>query len=268
MPFSIAGTNWRGIEPPKMSFDELEVAAARQRLELHLAVAELAVAARLLLVAAVRLDRRVDRLAVRDPRQLQRHLDAEAALQLRDRDLDVRLPLAGEQQLLGLRVAGVADGRVFFLQPVQRRADLLLVAAALRLDRVRDDRLGERDRRHLIVDALSASTSLVCVSFSLATAPRSPALISGTFVCVLPCSSEQMAEPLGRVPASALCTVESALSVPESTRNIVMRPANGSATVFQTNAATGPASAGRRSSTSSPCAVARLERPLEPATGT
>ena len=38
--------------------DELEVAAARQRLELHLAVAELAVAAGLLLVAAVRLDRR------------------------------------------------------------------------------------------------------------------------------------------------------------------------------------------------------------------
>ena len=40
---------------------------------------------------------------------LQVHLDAEAALQLRDRDLDVRLPLAGEQQLLGLRVARVVD---------------------------------------------------------------------------------------------------------------------------------------------------------------
>ena len=34
-----------------------------------------------------------------------------------------------------------------------------------------------------------------------------------------------------------LCTVESDFSVPETTRNIVMRPANGSAIVFQTNAA-------------------------------
>ena len=50
--------------------DELEVAAARQRLELDLAVAELAVAAGLLLVAAVRLGRRRDRLAVGDARQL------------------------------------------------------------------------------------------------------------------------------------------------------------------------------------------------------
>ena len=89
--------------------DELEIAAARQRLEPDLAVAELPVAAGLLLVAAVRLGRGGDRLAVRDPRQLQVHLDAEAALQLRDRDLDVRLALAGEQQLLRLRVAVVAD---------------------------------------------------------------------------------------------------------------------------------------------------------------
>ncbi len=89
--------------------DELEVAAARQRLEPDLAVAELPVAAGLLLVAAVRLGRRGDRLAVGDARQLEVDLDAEPALQLRDGDLDVRLALAGEQQLLGLRVAGVAD---------------------------------------------------------------------------------------------------------------------------------------------------------------
>ena len=78
--------------------DELEVAAARQRLEPDLAVAELAVAAGLLLVAAVRLGRRGDRLAVGNARQLEVDLDAEAALQLRDRHLDVRLALAGEQQ--------------------------------------------------------------------------------------------------------------------------------------------------------------------------
>ena len=44
--------------------DELEVGAARQRLDLDLAVAELAVAAGLLLVPAVRLGRRRDRLAI------------------------------------------------------------------------------------------------------------------------------------------------------------------------------------------------------------
>ena len=74
--------------------DELEVAAARQRLHLDLAVAELAVAAGLLLVPAVRLGGRGDRLPVRNPRRLEVHLDAEAALQLRDGDLDVQLPLA------------------------------------------------------------------------------------------------------------------------------------------------------------------------------
>ena len=78
-----------------------------------------------------------------NPRQLQVHLDAEPALQLRDRDLDVRLSLPGEQQFLGLRVARVVDRRILFLQAVQRRADLLFVAAALRLDRVRDHRLRE-----------------------------------------------------------------------------------------------------------------------------
>ncbi len=40
-----------------------------------------------------------------------------------------------------------------------------------------------------------------------------------------------------------LCTVESARSDPETTRNNVMRPANGSATVFHTNAVYGAFSA-------------------------
>ena len=126
---------------------ELEVGAARQRLDLDLAVAELAVAAGLLLVAAVRFRGRLDRLAIRDARRLQVDVDAEPALQLGDRHLDVQLALAGEQQLLGLRIAAVADRRILFLEPVHRRADLVLVAAALRLDRVGQHRLGKRDRR-------------------------------------------------------------------------------------------------------------------------
>ena len=119
-----------------MSSTNSKSAPRAQRLDLDLAVAELAVAAGLLLVAAVRLGRRLDRLAVRNPRRLQVHVDAEAPFQLRDRDLDVQLSLAGEQQLLGLRIAAVADRRILFLEPVHRRADLVLVAAGLRLDRV------------------------------------------------------------------------------------------------------------------------------------
>ena len=47
--------------------------------------------------------------------------------------------------------------------------------------------------------ALSPSVSLVSVSFSLATAPRSPALISGTAVWRLALEQLQAAEPLGDV---------------------------------------------------------------------
>ena len=99
----------RGIEPPKMSSTNSKSAAARQRLHLDLAVAELAVAAGLLLVPAVRFGAGRDRLAVRNPRRLEVHLDAEAPLQLRDGDLDVQLSLAGEQQLVRLRIAAVPD---------------------------------------------------------------------------------------------------------------------------------------------------------------
>src|SRR6476646_2020466 len=69
--------------------DELELAAARERLELDLAVAELSVAAGLLLMASMRFGRRRDRFAIRNARKLQVHLDSESPLQFRDRHLDV-----------------------------------------------------------------------------------------------------------------------------------------------------------------------------------
>ena len=137
MPFSTAGHELPRNRAAEDVVDELEIGAARQRLHRDLAVAELAVAARLLLVAAVGLDLGGDRLAVGDARRLERHLDAEPAPQLRDRDLDVQLALAGEQQLVRLRIARVADRRILFVQPLHRRADLVLVVPALRLDRVR-----------------------------------------------------------------------------------------------------------------------------------
>ena len=82
------------------------------------------------------------------------------------------------------------------------------------------------------------TVSLVSVSLSFATAPRSPALISGTFVCVLPWSSATWPSR-SCVSRVLLWMVESALMVPATTRNIVMRPANGSAMVFHTKACAG-----------------------------
>ena len=75
----------------------------------------------------------------------------------------------------------------------------------------------------------------MCVSFSLATAPRSPAFNSGTCVCVLPCSASRWPSRSG-ASVVTLVTVESDFSVPVTTRSMVMRPANGSAIVFHTNA--------------------------------
>ena len=45
------------------------------------------------------------------------------------------------------------------------------------------------------------------------------------------------------MPFVTLCSDESALSVPAATRKRVIRPANGSAIVFQTKAAPGACSA-------------------------
>ena len=88
---------------------------------------------------------------------------------------------------------------------------------------------------------LSARRSLVRVSLSLATAARSPACTSGILRLRLALQQREMAEALGGFRVM-FCTVESALTTPVMTRNIVIRPANGSATVFHTNTAAGPLS--------------------------
>ena len=213
MPFSTAGMNCRGIDSAEDLVDQLELAAARQRLETDLAVAELAVSAGLFLVAAVGFHALRNGFAIRNARRLEQHFDAEAALQLRDRDLDVHLSLAGEQQLVGLRIALVLDGRILFLEPMHRRADLVFIAAALRLDRVGEHRLREGDLLDVRPAAFSASVSLVLVSFNFATAPMSPALNSGTFAGVLPCSAIKWPSRSGAFWV-ALFTVESAFRHP------------------------------------------------------
>src|SRR6185369_10567391 len=73
------------------AIDELEPRAARQRRHLDPGVAELPAPPRLFLQAALRFGSALDRFLVRDLRRFQLDVDAELALQLLDRDLDVQL---------------------------------------------------------------------------------------------------------------------------------------------------------------------------------
>jgi hypothetical protein len=57
--------------------------------------------------------------------------------------------------------------RIFFLEAMHRRADLVFVAAALRLDGVGEHGSGNVDLRERAAAALSASVSLVLVSLQL-----------------------------------------------------------------------------------------------------
>ena len=125
--------------------DEFEVAAARQRLHRDLAIGELSVSARLLLVTAVRLRRLRDRLAIRNFRRMEDHVDAVLLLQLLHDDLDVELPLSADLKLLGHFVALELDGRIFFDDASDRAGEFVFIAARFRFD-------GECDRRLRIVD--------------------------------------------------------------------------------------------------------------------
>ena len=117
--------------------DELKSLAAWLRLELNPAVAELAVAAGLLLVPALDPHFFLDGLAVGDFGDVELDLDVELALEAFDGGFDVDLPDAVQDDLLGFREAVDAQGRVFFQQPRQRGKDLVLIALALGGQRIR-----------------------------------------------------------------------------------------------------------------------------------
>ena len=125
---------------------------------------------------------------------------------------------------MGLRVAGVVDRRVLFLEPVHRAADLVLVAAALRLDRVGQHGLRELDRRDLHLRALLGERRRWCACPS-ASRPRRGRLPSAR----APASASCPAAPAGgrtapRCRASGYGRRCPAFSVPATTRSIVMRP--------------------------------------------
>src|ERR1019366_4602133 len=99
------------------------------------------------LVAAVPFGRTRDRLAVRNLRRVKDDLDAALSLHARDRDLDVELSRAREEELVRVGVAREAEGRVLLDQLVQRDRDLVLVALGFWLDGEGDRGLWKRRRR-------------------------------------------------------------------------------------------------------------------------
>ena len=92
---------------------------------------------------------RLDRLAVRDLGGMRRDLHAELPLQPFHLHLEVRLAHAVHHGLVRLVGARDPKRRVLLAQAREPGGELVLVALRLRLDRVREQRLGELDRRQL-----------------------------------------------------------------------------------------------------------------------
>ena len=90
-----------------------------------------------------------DRLQVRDALLAELDVDAEAALQPLDGDLDVHLAHAGEELLARLLVAAQVQRRILLGEAAEGSRHLLLVALRLRRDREAHHGLGEGDRRQL-----------------------------------------------------------------------------------------------------------------------
>src|SRR3954451_10311788 len=117
------------------------------RLEAHHNLRELAGATGLLLVGvAVVRDLLADGLAVSVLLLADGGLDAELALHPVDEDLEVKLAHAGDDGLAGLLVGLHREGGVLVGEPLDRDAQLLLVALGLGLDRDLDHRGRERHR--------------------------------------------------------------------------------------------------------------------------
>src|SRR5581483_833404 len=103
----------------------------------------LAAPARLLDETMLLVDGAAYRLAVRHLRLADVRLDAELALHAVDDNFEMQLAHAGDDGLPGLFVGADAEGRIFLRETLQGDAHLLLIGLGLRLDRLRNDRLGE-----------------------------------------------------------------------------------------------------------------------------
>ena len=111
--------------------DELEALAARQRLHLDDAIAELAVAAGLLLVTAAHFRVLAQAFLVRRRWRRGGDFDTEAALQPIEHDAQMRLALALQQDFVRRLIVHDVEAGVFFDQLLQRAGETHVVLAVL-----------------------------------------------------------------------------------------------------------------------------------------
>ena len=125
---------------------DLGVFGEREHANVHFA--ELAAAARLLLVAIASLGLVLDRFAIGNFRLVHFDFHFVAALEPFAQNHQVQLAHAVHHQFFGLRVAVEVERGVFFDDLVQRAGKLGFVAAGLGHGGQADHRRGELDRRH------------------------------------------------------------------------------------------------------------------------
>ena len=155
---------------------ELKAGSARQRLDAQPAVTILAAAARLLLEFALCFGATLDGFLIGHPRRRQLDFYAEFSLQFFDRDLDVKLAGAAEDDFAALRIAMHLQREVLIDQLLQRRRRLS-PRRALDLGRMANDMTAADASAvgsNMIGAFSSHSVSPVEVSLSFATAAISP----------------------------------------------------------------------------------------------
>ncbi len=130
-----------------MSLTNSKLSAAGQRRHSDFAIAELAVSAGLLFVAALNLGGAADGFAIGDLGRFEDDLGVVAALEFADHDFDVLLAGSGDEEVLGLGIAEEAQHGVLFHELVDADAEFVLVGAGFGLDGEGDGRLGKSDRR-------------------------------------------------------------------------------------------------------------------------
>ena len=131
--------------------DELEAAAAPERLDAQVHLAELPGPAGLLLVPVMAVGRAGDRLAVRDARRVGLHVHPVALRHALEQHAQVQFAHAVEHGLIDRRVVLDAHAGVFRGELVQRVGQALLIAASLRLDRQPEHRRREGDGLEVIL---------------------------------------------------------------------------------------------------------------------
>ena len=125
---------------------ECEAFARLLRRELEPAMTILAMTARLTDKLAFRLCRLADRFAVRNLRIADIAVDLEFAQHAVNDDFQMKLAHARDDRLTRLLVRAHTERRIFFRQLLQGDAHLLLIVLRLRLDRNRNDWVGELHR--------------------------------------------------------------------------------------------------------------------------